>query len=100
MTQEQKKEFSHIEHMSEKLNIIDNNVIKVAELKMQFGGDSPTWPEELNLREAVAEHEAFLLDQLSTAATPQALDLAKFELQHFKLMTNGSHNDVGRVQIP
>jgi len=92
MTQE--NEFNHVPYFEEKMNIVDDNIIKLAELKMQFGGDNPTTCQELNLRESVKEHEALLLDQLSTAATPQALDLAKFELQHFKLMLNEVDDDV------
>ena len=93
MTQEQKKEFSHIEHMSEKLNIVDDNIIKLAQLKIKFGGDDPNYCQEMNLREAVAEHTAILLDELSEAKTDVQIDVAAFQLMHFKLMTNGSHND-------
>ena len=84
-----KTEFSHVQNIEAKMNVIDDNIIKIAELKTQFGGDDPTYCQEMNLREACREHEAFLLDQLSTAATSAAVDIARFELHHWQIMTSG-----------
>ncbi len=81
-------------NQNEKLNRVDDNIIKISEVKMKFGGDNPTYTEEMQLRKAMAEHIAILQDELSSANTDNEIDIASFQLKHFRLMLNGEHHDL------